>query len=101
MTLPTLAQAQQDSHDLRQMYERWSFIIVPSVVVLIILVALVAALWPTEYGQMVVTRIISLKDIIMDLLGVVVVFAGGSMARGHFDARLNAQSNGAPDGNNS
>lgn len=67
------------------MYERYSFVLVPAVAALVILVALGAVLWPTPYGQMVVNRLLQIGGTITEMIAVLLGGTGLTMTRGHFD----------------
>ena len=100
MTFPTLAQATQDAASIRQLYERWSFALVPVIVVVAFTAAVVGVLWPGGYGQSIVNRVVQLQDTFLSLSGVLLAGTGITLTRGHFDARLNAQ-NGDSNGGTS
>lgn len=99
MTFPTLAQAGQDAAAIRQLYERWSFALVPAIVVVAFLAAIIGVLWPGGYGQDIVERVMKLQDTFLSLTGVLLAGTGITLTRGHFDARRNAAQNGDTNGN--
>ncbi len=83
-----LGQVTRDAAELRAMYERYVFLIVPAVVVLVILVAVAAVLWPTPYGQTAINRLLQIAATVMELIGILLGGTGLTMTRGHLDQKL-------------
>ncbi len=84
----TINQAAQDAHELRAMYERWSFIIVPAVSLLVILLLIGASLIPTDYGKLVIARLKDVSGTVMEYIALLLGGTGLTMARGHMDQRI-------------
>lgn len=85
----SMSQAARDAATLRAMYERYSFMIVPAVVVLVIMVLIAACLIDTKYGQDVIDRVLKVSGTIMEFIGILLGGTGLTMTRGHMDQRIN------------
>lgn len=83
------------SHEVRSGFERWALVSFIAIVCAVCVAALVGAIIPpvhqvsaTDWGQTIVTRVVQLKDTILDMLGALLSGVGVTFTRGHLDARL-------------
>lgn len=92
--LPLTATAVSQSHDVRRKFEKAALFSFVAVIVIFLAAALAGTLWhpvpagTPDWGGSIVARVISLKDVITDMLLTLLGGVGITFTRGHMDARL-------------
>lgn len=73
---------------VRLHFERWATKIPIATVAALLVVLLVALFLPKGTGEVLIARVLQIKDAVIELLGTLGGFLGLSWGRGHMDRRL-------------